>query len=83
MDLLSEEQLAEVRLFFEGTGKTFFDHLTAGIVSAWMAETDAAAREHLWQRLQAVQHLEAAIRDSHAVNEMNRRMKERQSSVRA
>lgn len=72
--MLNEEQLEEIRQFFSGpTGEALFAQLQAGVVAEWMGVQDLAERERCWSDLQAVNRLQATLRDATAMKRLTQR----------
>ena len=76
--MLSDEQLEEVRFFFESdAGKAMFAMLEASCMAEWISASDTAVREECWQRFQVISRLQSVLRDAPAMKRLSQRAQER------
>jgi len=76
--LLSEEQIEEVRTFFESeAGKAMFATLEASCLATWINASDTTAREECWHMFQVIGQLQSVLRDAPAMKRLSQRAQER------
>lgn len=65
--MLNADQLKEINDFWRSTSaRALFEKLEAGLMQDWSTAADLAAREDLWQQVQALRRLQAGLRDATA-----------------
>ena len=79
---LTEDQLKEIREFYNGAAsQALFEEMEAGLMKDWATTIDLASREQLWNKVQALRHLQTELRDATGKRRMTQRAQERGSST--
>jgi len=78
--MLSEDQLSEVRSFFESpTGQAMFATMETAIIAEWINASSAEHREECWRMFQALGRLHGTLRDAPAMKRLSERAQERRA----
>ena len=71
---LSDDQLEEVRVFFDSdAAAALFTLLEGGCLADWIAATDTDQREECWRRFQTITQLKVSLRDATAMKRLTER----------
>jgi hypothetical protein len=70
--VLNDEQLDEIRTFCESpTAMVLFALLRGGVIADWTTAKSTLDREDSWRMYQAIERLEAMLRDAPAMKRLN------------